>query len=585
MAGEKIIEKPEPGATGLKLESVTDLGELEVASGKDEILSKSTSSIPSLANANSSTKGETDHESVGEQGVYHPPTSCYNYYYPGSNGSFTQSNDSYNLHADGSHTGVQSENGSLVYYLPGYNPYTSGTLVGADGQCAGQQQYFPSSGYLQPPVSYASEAVPCYSWDLTFVGDLPNVTAAGFANAKCAPGSTAFAKSNGFYSMKTNSNPASKFPKSTAHAQPIRTINKVPRVGSDFSRGLLKDYHPIGKFSPFTYQKQGLLPHDGQANYRQSGRVWNLNDRYKSSDKYNRNVDFETLIEVTRGPRAYAKTAPLGSSSTNEKEELGFSVRRDRYNLQDFQTDYETAKFYIIKSYSEDDIHKSIKYDVWSSTPNGNKKLDAVFRGVEGKASEKSSRCPVFLFFSVNGSGQFLGIAEMVGQVDFNKDMEFWQLDKWNGFFPVKWHIIKDVPNSQLRHIILENNDNRPVTFTRDTQEIGLKQGLEMLSIFKSYAAKTSLLDDFNFYENRAKSIHSQSIKPSSQQNEMYSNGDIPNLKTGERNIEVECGGTKRSTDPSCLVNRTKNLSLNDSPQKSNSVKSPSIVNLIPSAF
>lgn len=49
-----------------------------------------------------------------------------------------------------------------------------------------------------------------------------------------------------------------------------------------------------------------------------------------------------------------------------------------------------------------------------------------------------------------------------------------------------------------------------------------------MLSIFKSYAAKTSLLDDFNFYENRAKSIHSQSSKPSSQQNEMYSNGDIP---------------------------------------------------------
>lgn len=58
--------------------------------------------------------------------------------------------------------------------------------------------------------------------------------------------------------------------------------------------------------------------------------------------------------------------------------------------------------------------------------------------------------------------------------------------------------------------------------------QIGLKQGLEMLSIFKSYAAKTSLLDDFNFYENRAKSIHSQSSKPSSQQNEIYSNGDIP---------------------------------------------------------
>jgi len=252
---------------------------------------------------------------------------------------------------------------------------------------------------------------------------------------------------------------------------------------------------------------------------------------------------------------------------------LGFSICRDQYNLPDFQTDYEEAKLYIIKSYSEDDVHKSIKYDVWSSTPNGNKKLDAAFCDAEAKASEKSSKYPIFLFFSVNGSGQFLGVAEMIGRVDFDKDMDFWQLDKWNGFFPVKWQIIKDVPNTQLRHIILENNDNRPVTFTRDTQEIGLKQGLEMLNIFKSYTAKTSLLDDFNFYENRVKSLQSKSSKPATPQMEMYSNG----------NISSNSGGTKRSTDPSSLINLTKNLSLNASPQKSNSVKNPAIANSIPS--
>lgn len=60
----------------------------------------------------------------------------------------------------------------------------------------------------------------------------------------------------------------------------------------------------------------------------------------------------------------------------------------------------------------------------------------------------------------------------MIGSVDYEKNMDFWQLDKWNGFFPVKWHVVKDVPNTLLRHIILENNDNRPVTYTRDTQEV-----------------------------------------------------------------------------------------------------------------
>ena len=78
----------------------------------------------------------------------------------------------------------------------------------------------------------------------------------------------------------------------------------------------------------------------------------------------------------------------------------------------------------------------------------------------------------MWLKLQVNGSGQFVGVAEMIGNVDFNKSMDFWQLDKWSGFFPVKWHIVKDIPNSLLRHILLENNENRPVTYTRDTQEV-----------------------------------------------------------------------------------------------------------------
>ncbi|KAL2542578.1 YTH domain family protein [Abeliophyllum distichum] len=78
--------------------------------------------------------------------------------------------------------------------------------------------------------------------------------------------------------------------------------------------------------------------------------------------------------------------------------------------------------------------------------------------------------CPIFLFFSVNASGQFCGVAEMIGAVDFHKDMDFWQQDKWSGSFPVKWHMVKDVPNPNLRHIILENNENKPVTNSRHTR-------------------------------------------------------------------------------------------------------------------
>lgn len=78
----------------------------------------------------------------------------------------------------------------------------------------------------------------------------------------------------------------------------------------------------------------------------------------------------------------------------------------------------------------------------------------------------------VFYLIQVNSSGQFVGVAEMVGPVDFKKNLDFWQQNGRGGFFPVKWHIIKDIPNRHFKNITLENNDNKVVTFSRDTQEV-----------------------------------------------------------------------------------------------------------------
>ncbi|CAN6845757.1 unnamed protein product [Brassica oleracea] len=224
---------------------------------------------------------------------------------------------------------------------------------------------------------------------------------------------------------------------------------------------------------------------------------------------------------------------------------VGYVIKRDQYNLPSFQTKYEEAMFFVIKSYSEDDIHKSIKYNVWSSTLNGNKKLDSAYQESQKKIAEKGETCPVFLFFSVNASGQFCGVSEMTGRVDYEKSMEFWQQDKWTGYFPVKWHIIKDVPNPQLRHVILENNENKPVTNSRDTQEVRLPQGNEVLDIFKNYAAKTSILDDFDFYENREKVLVQKKLRLHPVQIKKKEEADVvADFKSMEISNTVKEGGT-----------------------------------------
>ncbi|CAI5492596.1 unnamed protein product [Closterium sp. Naga37s-1] len=159
----------------------------------------------------------------------------------------------------------------------------------------------------------------------------------------------------------------------------------------------------------------------------------------------------------------------MGAAAAAGGARGGITLRPDEYNRADFKTSYEAARFFVIKSYSEDDVHKSIKYGVWASTPTGNKRLDAAFKDAAGKSS--ATPCPLFLFFSVNASGQFCGVAEMLTPVDFTRSVDYWQQDKWNGHFQVKWHVIKDVPNSQFRHIIIASNDGKPVTNSRDTQE------------------------------------------------------------------------------------------------------------------
>ncbi|KAJ8974919.1 hypothetical protein NQ317_010202, partial [Molorchus minor] len=56
----------------------------------------------------------------------------------------------------------------------------------------------------------------------------------------------------------------------------------------------------------------------------------------------------------------------------------------------------------------------------------------------------------------------------------------------------VRWIYVKDVPNVQLRHIQLENNDNKPVTNSRDTQEVPHARGLQR----KKIAAKQPVIKD-----------------------------------------------------------------------------------------
>ncbi|GAA5829877.1 hypothetical protein JCM5353_006100 [Sporobolomyces roseus] len=170
-------------------------------------------------------------------------------------------------------------------------------------------------------------------------------------------------------------------------------------------------------------------------------------------------------------------------------------IQKKGYNPTMFDLRPQNARFFVIKSYTEEDVHKSLKYEIWASTDLGNKRLDKAFR-------ESADKGPIYLFFSVNASGHFAGMAQMLTPVDYSLTSNVWASDKWKGVLKVRWIYIKDVPLNALRHIRLNNTpENKPVTSSRDTQEVPYDAGLEVLRIIATYQSRASLLQDFAWYE------------------------------------------------------------------------------------
>lgn len=134
--------------------------------------------------------------------------------------------------------------------------------------------------------------------------------------------------------------------------------------------------------------------------------------------------------------------------------------------------------------------------------------MDQAFRDAEADGS------PIYLLFSVNGSGHFCGVAQMTSAVDYNSVSSVWHQDKWKGKFSLTWIYVKDVPNGQLRHIRLENNENKPVTNSRDTQEVPNPKGQQVLQIIHTFKHSTSIFDDIDFYEQRQEEEVTKRVDP-----------------------------------------------------------------------
>ena len=193
------------------------------------------------------------------------------------------------------------------------------------------------------------------------------------------------------------------------------------------------------------------------------------------------------------------------------------------------------CKFFVIKSFSEEDVHKSIKYNVWSSSKDGNLTLSNAFRITE------ENKGNVYLFYSCNGSGRYCGVARMKSPCDENKTFGLWTQDgKWPGLFDVEWLLIKDVPFKEFRNVIITMKDGevKPISNSRDTQEIPFEQAKIVIQKIAEYQNTNTILEHFEFYDMRQDNYERNL--------QMNKNKEMKNAENNNSNNNANNGNQKK---------------------------------------
>lgn len=304
-------------------------------------------------------------------------------------------------------------------------------------------------------------------------------------------------------------------------------------IGDYNHKGVVQSYNKNSQYQ--IYQNQ--YPSNNYQNYNYS----NNSTTYKKNNYQGNHQNYKKNNQGQAGVKQYGRNEHGNYNKNSKIFILGRHVHYDPYqaqlllyraeiyicsrypNLIDINSKNsglteklsDKCQFFVIKSFSEEDVHKAVKYKVWSSTLTGNKTLSNAYNITKEQKGE------VYLFYSCNGSGRFIGVAKMASPVDEENTFMYWTQDsKWKGLFDIDWVFIKDVPFKAFKNINITMKDSqvKPVTYSRDTQQIPFEEGKKMLGIVETFINSNTILEHFEYYDLRQEN-YEKTLQMSGQQN------------------------------------------------------------------
>lgn len=195
-------------------------------------------------------------------------------------------------------------------------------------------------------------------------------------------------------------------------------------------------------------QPQGIPEGYEQSNHQPNPYYNNVSLLIMKSNSYY-NYNYYNNYPVDNSAYEFKSNFPcLMYYDTEEEIRKAFAPCSD-FNIEEKDlSEVHPGYMYVIKPNTLHNIHKAVKYGIWTSNPRNNEILSNSFNDAKGHGLS------VFLLFTTVKSNGFLGLAEMTTAHHPGMSFKYWQDEnRWFGSFKLKWHFIKDVPSSYFSEL------------------------------------------------------------------------------------------------------------------------------------
>ena len=166
---------------------------------------------------------------------------------------------------------------------------------------------------------------------------------------------------------------------------------------------------------------------------------------------------------------------------------------------------FYNGNFFVIRSKKIDDIHKGIKYGVWTSSQHNNFKIRDAF--MNGQAN---SRHTFFFFTYINAPG-FIGMA-VLDNMDLEKEFPYFgEIGKWIGVMHLRWIFVRDVMFDEVGELkeSIPTGDYRRMNEMTDGSRLSTQNAMRIFELMNTPRPLSHCFHKFVNYDHHERKIRS----------------------------------------------------------------------------